>query len=173
MNPLRFIFAIVLIALISAFFLVKFYITQRNFTAHHKEFTLALNAFESQELQLKHALLENSLSAYQNIDPIAEHINALTDIYEQLLTSQILEDENYFELKNQTVDLPFHEHPVEHLVVVLEGIMEFIFQDKKTVMKPKDSLFVPANTRHTARVIDGPVKALEIYKVTEDKYYNR
>ncbi|WNZ28760.1 MAG: cupin domain-containing protein [Candidatus Bathyarchaeota archaeon] len=80
---------------------------------------------------------------------------------------------NYFELKNQTVDLPFHEHPVEHLVVVLEGVMEFIFQDKKTVMKPKDSMFVPANTRHTARVIEGPVKALEIYKVTVDKYYNR
>ena len=80
---------------------------------------------------------------------------------------------NYFELKNQTVDLPVHEHPVEHLVVVLEGKMEFIFQDKKIVMVPKDFMFVPAKTQHTARVIDCPVKALEIYTVTEDKYYNR
>ncbi|MCW4022904.1 MAG: cupin domain-containing protein [archaeon] len=80
---------------------------------------------------------------------------------------------NYFELKNQTVDLPVHEHPVEHLVVVLEGTMEFIFQDKKVVMKPKDTMFVPAKKPHTAKVIDGPLKALEIYKVTEDKYYNR
>jgi mannose-6-phosphate isomerase-like protein (cupin superfamily) len=80
---------------------------------------------------------------------------------------------NYFELKNQKVDLPVHEHPVEHLVVVLEGTMEFIFQDKKVVMKPKDSMFVPAKTSHTARVIEGPLKALEIYKVTKDNYYNR
>ena len=80
---------------------------------------------------------------------------------------------NYFELKTKTVDLPVHEHPVEHLVVVLEGVMEFIFDDKKVVMKPKDTMFVPAKKPHTARVIEAPVKALELYKVTEDKYYNR
>ena len=80
---------------------------------------------------------------------------------------------NYFELKTKTVDLPVHEHPVEHLVVVLEGTMEFIFQDKKVVMKPKDTMFVPAKKLHTARVIDGPLKALEIYKVTDDQYYNK
>ncbi|MCD6259895.1 MAG: bifunctional diguanylate cyclase/phosphodiesterase [Helicobacteraceae bacterium] len=105
MNPLRLIFIIVLIALISAFLLVKFYITQRNFTAHHKEFTLALNTFESQELQLKHALLENALSAYQNMDPIAQHVNALLETHHQLLASKILEDENYKELKNKLKEL--------------------------------------------------------------------
>jgi mannose-6-phosphate isomerase-like protein (cupin superfamily) len=80
---------------------------------------------------------------------------------------------NYFELKNQDVEIPFHEHPVEHLVVVLEGEMEFMFEDQKLIMKKKDCLFVPAKTRHTARVIRGPVKALEIYQVTEDQYYER
>jgi quercetin dioxygenase-like cupin family protein len=80
---------------------------------------------------------------------------------------------NYFELKNQNVKIPFHDHPVEHLVVVLEGTMEFLFEDKTLVMKKTGCLFVPAKTRHTAHVIDGPVKALEIYPVTEDKYYKR
>lgn len=80
---------------------------------------------------------------------------------------------NYFELKNQDVDIQFHTHPVEHLVVVLEGQMEFMFEDQKLVLKKKDYLFVPAKIRHTARVIDGPVKALEIYPATEDEYYNR
>jgi mannose-6-phosphate isomerase-like protein (cupin superfamily) len=51
--------------------------------------------------------------------------------------------------------------------------MEFIIKDQKLVVKNKDCLFVPAKTRHTALVIDGPVKALEIYPVTEDEYYNR
>jgi quercetin dioxygenase-like cupin family protein len=80
---------------------------------------------------------------------------------------------NYFELKNQDVKIPFHEHPVEHLVVILEGEMEFMFEDRKLTLKKKDCLFVPAKIRHTAQVIVGPVKALEIYPVTEDEYYNR
>lgn len=80
---------------------------------------------------------------------------------------------NYFELKNENVDIPTHEHPVEHLVVVLEGIMEFLFDDQKLVIKKNDCLFVPAKTTHTARVIEGSVKALEIYPAIEDEYYNR
>jgi len=48
-----------------------------------------------------------------------------------------------------------------------------MFKDQNLVLKKKECLFVPAKTRHTARVIDGPVKALEIYPVTEDEYYNR
>ena len=80
---------------------------------------------------------------------------------------------NYFELKNQDVEIPFHTHPVEHLVVVLEGTMEFMFEDKTLLLKKDGCLFFPAKIRHTARVIEGPAKALEIYPVTEDKYYNR
>ena len=78
---------------------------------------------------------------------------------------------NYFELKNQVVKIPFHVHPVEHLVVVLEGKLEFMFEDKTLVLGKEDCLFVPAKTTHTARVVDGPVKALEIYVVTKDEYY--
>ena len=75
---------------------------------------------------------------------------------------------NYFELKSEAVNIPFHEHPVEHLVVVMEGSMEFIFEDKTLVLKKKDCLFVPAKTKHTARAIEVPVKALELYDVSED-----
>lgn len=80
---------------------------------------------------------------------------------------------NYFELKSKDVKIPFHTHPVEHLVVVMEGEIEFIFEDQKHVMKQNDCMFVPAKTRHTAKVIESPVKALEIYPATEDEYYKR
>ena len=98
------------------------------------------------------------------------------ELYKDVLVRLVHGNEltlNYFELKNEAVKIPFHIHPVEHLVVVLEGEMEFMFEDQKLVLKKKDCLFVPAKTRHTAQVIDVPVKALEIYPVTEDKYYNR
>jgi quercetin dioxygenase-like cupin family protein len=98
------------------------------------------------------------------------------ELYKDVLVRLVHGNEltlNYFELKNRAVDLPFHEHPVEHLVVVLEGTMEFVFENQKLTMKKSDCLFVPAKTRHTAHVIDGPVKALEIYRVVEDEYYKR
>jgi mannose-6-phosphate isomerase-like protein (cupin superfamily) len=80
---------------------------------------------------------------------------------------------NYFKLKSETVKIPYHEHPVEHLVVVLEGEMEFMFEDQKLPLKKGECLFVPAKKRHTARVVDAPVKALEIYVNVEDHYYKR
>jgi mannose-6-phosphate isomerase-like protein (cupin superfamily) len=80
---------------------------------------------------------------------------------------------NYFELKSETADIPIHEHPVEHLVVLMEGEMEFMFEDQKLPLKKGECLFVPAKKRHTARVIHSPVKALEIYVNVEDKYYKR
>jgi len=80
---------------------------------------------------------------------------------------------NYFELKSGAVEIPFHEHPVEHLVVVLEGEVEFVFEDHKLSLKERSGLFLPAKIRHSARVIRAPVKALEIYTVAEDEYYEK
>ena len=80
---------------------------------------------------------------------------------------------NYFELKNQTVSIPLHSHPVEHLVIVLKGEMEFIFEDKTLMLKEKICLFIPAKIWHTAKVKQAPVKALEIYNNKEDHYYDK
>ncbi len=98
------------------------------------------------------------------------------ELYKDVLVRLVHGNEltlNYFELKNQDAKIQFHTHPVEHLVVVLEGEMEFIFESRKLTLKNKDCLFVPAKTRHTAQVINGPVKALEIYPATKDEYYNK
>ena len=112
----------------------------------------------------------SSMSSFQ-LDSLSSK-----ELYKDVLVRLIHGNEltlNYFELKNQDVRIPFHEHPVEHLVVVLEGEMEFMFENQKLILKKKDCLFVPAKKRHTARVIHSPVKALEIYPVTEDEYYER
>ena len=98
------------------------------------------------------------------------------ELYKDVLVRLVHGNEltlNYFELKNEDVKIPFHVHPVEHLVVVLEGEMEFMFEDRKLVLAKQGCLFVPAKTRHTARVTAGPVKALEIYPAVEDEYYKR
>lgn len=80
---------------------------------------------------------------------------------------------NYFELRSKTVEIPFHEHPVEHLVIVLEGKLDFVFEGRRRSLDEKEGLFLPARTRHSAQVIRAPVRALEIYTTKEDKYYEK
>ena len=80
---------------------------------------------------------------------------------------------NYFELMSEDVAIPFHEHPVEHLVVVLDGQVEFIFKNHKISLDKRDGLFLPARTPHSARVIRAPVRALEICTVAKDSYYEK
>ena len=78
---------------------------------------------------------------------------------------------NFFELRSGEVKIPLHDHPVEHLVIVLEGEIEFIIEEQKSILKEGECLFLQAETKHTARVLRSPVWALEIYPKTEDKYY--
>ncbi|MFQ5999740.1 MAG: cupin domain-containing protein [Candidatus Bathyarchaeia archaeon] len=98
------------------------------------------------------------------------------ELFRDVLVRLINGDElalNYFELKSEAVAIPFHEHPVEHLVIVLEGKVEFMFKGHRLSLKERDGLFLPAGTRHSARVIRAPVKALEIYTITKDEYYEK
>ena len=80
---------------------------------------------------------------------------------------------NYFELRSKSATVPLHKHPVEHLVVVLEGEIEFIFKDSRLNLKERNGLFLPGKIPHSARVVRAPVRALEIYTITEDKYYQQ
>lgn len=79
---------------------------------------------------------------------------------------------NYFELKEKAVEIPLHEHPVEHLVIILRGKIEFIINGQKKVLEEREGLFLPAETLHSAAVSKAPVKALEIYTSVKDEYYS-
>lgn len=95
MSPKRIILAIVLFALLSGGVLVHFYLLQRDFTSQHKEFTLTLAKIQSKELQIKHAVLQNALLSYQDLDAIARYTNELETTFTQALEAKILKDTNY------------------------------------------------------------------------------
>jgi quercetin dioxygenase-like cupin family protein len=78
---------------------------------------------------------------------------------------------NYFELKSKEASISLHEHPVEHLVIVLEGEIEFMLENEEISLSEKTGLFVPPNKYHTAKVIRAPVRALEIFINSDDDYY--
>ena len=96
------------------------------------------------------------------------------ELYKDVLVRLIHGNEltlNYFELKSGDVSIPFHKHPVEHFVYVLDGEIEFKYKDKKLILQEKMGFFLPANTIHSARVICAPVRALEIFTIVDDEYY--
>lgn len=98
------------------------------------------------------------------------------ELFKDVLVRLVKGDEltlNYFELRSGSVTIPFHDHPVEHLVVVLEGELEFMFEGRRLALKERSGFFLPAKTRHSARVVRGLVRALEIYAIAEDEYYER
>ncbi len=97
-------------------------------------------------------------------------------LFKNVLVKLVEGDEltlNYFELKSEDVAVPFHKHPVEHLVVVLEGEVEFLFSGRRLALKERDGMFLPAGKRHSARVIHAPVRALEIFPIAKDEYYEK
>lgn len=57
---------------------------------------------------------------------------------------------------------PWHRHPGEELIYVIEGTLEYQLEGQSPVsLKAGDTLFVPAGTAHTARNI-GAVNGAEL-----------
>jgi quercetin dioxygenase-like cupin family protein len=51
---------------------------------------------------------------------------------------------------------PFHKHPGEEIIYVIEGTLEYKVEGKPAVtLKAGDVLFVPAETAHAARNVGG------------------
>lgn len=54
------------------------------------------------------------------------------------------------------VTFPLHSHPGEEIIYVLEGEWEYQVEGKGTMrLKGGDVLFIPAGTRHGARIVGG------------------
>ncbi len=43
---------------------------------------------------------------------------------------------------------PFHEHPWEHEIFILEGPAAVKGEDSETLLKPGHAIFIPANEKH-------------------------
>lgn len=62
---------------------------------------------------------------------------------------------------------------MEHLVIVLEGEMEFVLMEQQNRLNEGEGLFLQAGIKHTTKVMRSLVKSLQIYTKTKDKYYEK
>ena len=69
--------------------------------------------------------------------------------------------------------VPMHQHPHEQAGLIIEGRMEFAIGNETHICQPGDMFIVPPDTPHSARPIDGPVKALDVFSPIREDYAAR
>jgi quercetin dioxygenase-like cupin family protein len=63
-----------------------------------------------------------------------------------------------------------HSHPHEQAGIMLEGEMEFTIGDETRIVKAGDLFVIPGGVEHSVRVLDQPVKALDIFSPVREEY---
>ena len=66
--------------------------------------------------------------------------------------------------------VPTHRHPHEQAGMGLEGEFELTIGDESRIIGKGDSYCIPGNTPHSARSVNGPARALDIFHPVREDY---
>ena len=66
--------------------------------------------------------------------------------------------------------VPMHQHPHEQAGLLIEGRMELTIGGESRICEPGDMFIIPPDTPHSARPVDGPVKALDVFSPVREDY---
>jgi len=59
--------------------------------------------------------------------------------------------------------VPRHSHDNEQITYILEGALKFEIEGKEIVVAKGEVLRIPSNVPHSARSVNGPARALDIF----------
>jgi quercetin dioxygenase-like cupin family protein len=66
--------------------------------------------------------------------------------------------------------VPTHHHPHEQMGMGLEGEFELTIAGETQVIRAGDAYLIPSNVPHSARSINGPARALDLFHPVRDDY---
>ncbi len=66
--------------------------------------------------------------------------------------------------------VPEHHHMHEQMGMGLEGEFELTIADETKVIRKGDSYCIPGNTPHSAKSVNGPARALDIFHPVREEY---
>lgn len=66
--------------------------------------------------------------------------------------------------------VPEHQHPHEQMGMGLEGEFELVIAGEARIIRAGDSYLIPGNTPHSARSVNGPARALDIFHPVREDY---
>jgi hypothetical protein len=155
MKLKQIMFIVLGIGIISSIAIVYFYIIQKDFTKHHREFLLSVNTLENSHIDLEHQILQNSIYAYHNQDEMSSTINMIEKNYRDLTGSEILNNPTYIQTKKSLLSLKkninLNLQNIEEYIMLNAGIKNsLIFLsrhiDEATFLQNKDlNLFIHAS----------------------------
>ena len=73
----------------------------------------------------------------------------------------------YFKPNSQ---VPEHSHPHEQMGTVMEGEFELVIEDEARIVRQGDAYVIPSGVRHSARSLDTPAVALDIFAPPREEY---
>lgn len=66
--------------------------------------------------------------------------------------------------------VPEHSHPHEQMGMGLEGEFELVIAGEARIIRVGDAYQIPSNTPHSARSLEGPARALDIFHPVREDY---
>jgi len=66
--------------------------------------------------------------------------------------------------------VPEHSHPHEQMGTVMEGKFELIVNGNSKIVEEGDAYLIPSNIKHSARALDEPAVALDIFSPPREEY---
>ena len=66
--------------------------------------------------------------------------------------------------------VPEHRHPHEQMGMGLEGEFELVIDGEARIIRAGDSYWIPSGVLHSARSLDAPARALDIFHPVRDEY---
>ena len=77
---------------------------------------------------------------------------------------------SFVQFEYADAEVPTHSHPHEQMGMGLEGEFELVIGDKAKIIRTGDCYCIPGNTPHSARSVNGPARALDIFSPVRDDY---
>jgi quercetin dioxygenase-like cupin family protein len=65
---------------------------------------------------------------------------------------------------------PIHQHPHEQLMIVVEGEIEEIVEEKSHLLKKGNVIVLPSNIEHGGRTLDSPCEIIDIFSPPREDY---
>jgi len=65
---------------------------------------------------------------------------------------------------------PIHQHPHEQLMIVVEGEIEEIVEDKTYLLKKGEVIVLPPNIKHGGRTLDLACEIIDIFSPPREDY---
>lgn len=77
---------------------------------------------------------------------------------------------SFVQFEHGNAQVPTHQHPHEQMGMGLEGEFELVIDGEARTVRPGDCYCIPSNVPHSARSLDGPARALDIFHPVREDY---